>query len=345
MSTNAPFFIVGANRSGTTLLRLMLNAHSRIAVPDELVYFRTAFVGLSREEWSRPEMPADEYRAFVRAFLSRNREPLAPLSVEELEDEICASGPADLRRPYDHALSSWAAAHGKARWGEKTPGNLFYVDVIADMFPEARFIYVSRDPRAGVHSMMKTSFFRGDTVINALNRRKYDSWGLDHLRRSVKDHKWTLLRFEDLVRDPEGTLSTLCTFLGEDFEPAMLSYHEDAQKYMKERAVRRFNRAATQPVTASKAESWRSGLSDEQIAEVEWICGDAMDAFGYDRSGLPLPWANRVSGWVKTSYWFFQNWRHRHAPQFVLQDRIFQRLRTRLSSALGALSHLSTSTR
>jgi len=343
MATDAPIFIVGPNRSGTTLLRLMLNAHSRIAVPDELVYFRGEMAGATRSDWKHPDLTPSEYRRYVHAFLQRNEEALAPLSVDDLENKICHDAPS-LRSPYAISLDAWADAHGKPRWGEKTPGNLFYVDVIQDMFPDARFVYMARDPRAGVHSMLKTSFFRSDAVINALNRRKYDRFGLQQLALSAKQGQWTLLRFEDLVREPEQTLTSLCAFLGEDFEPEMLSYHTTSQKYMKQRALSQFNKAATRPVSSKKADSWRTALSDTQIAEVEWICHHEMDAFGYERDGHSLPFPRRVKGWLKIAYWHLQNWRHRHAPQFILQDRVLQRSRTRLKAVFNRAIPATTST-
>jgi hypothetical protein len=343
MMEEAPIFIVGANRSGTTLLRLMLNAHSRIAIPDELVYFRSLFAGMQREEWLQPQMSSEDYDAFVHSFLRRNREVLMPLSVDHVADEVCADPSTNLRRPYAHVLEKWAHVHGKERWGEKTPGNLFYADVIFDMFPKAQFIYLARDPRAGVHSMMKTSLFRGDAIVNALNRRKYDVQGLDHLRRSVPAEQRTFLRFEDLLQFPEQTLRSLCDFLGESFESDMLHYHEGSHKYMKERAVDDFNRAATRPISPAKVASWRDGLSDEEVAEVEWIYGSAMNALGYSPTNCPLPLTSRVAGWLKIAYWHVQNWRHRHAPQFILQDRIFQRSRTRFRRVINRLAPVPVS--
>jgi hypothetical protein len=331
-SSSAPIFIVGANRSGTTLLRLMLNAHSRIAVPDELVYFRGPLAGATHEEWAQPAVSPEAYRKAVSAFLNRTRNILAPLSPEIMTEEICGAGPPDWRRPYAHVLSAWAATHGKERWGEKTPGNLFYADVLHDMFPDGQFIYLMRDPRAGVNSMLNAPMFRGDAVINALNRRKYDERGLAHLKRSVPAAQRTLIRFEDLVQTPEATLRDLCTFLGESFEPEMLTYHRDAHRFMKTQAVEEFNGAATRPVSAKKTKAWRKGLSDEQLAEIEWICKDVMIRHGYERTGVPLRWTRRIRGMLVKAYWHLQDWRRRHAPQSILQDRLFQRSRTRLNT-------------
>lgn len=95
----------------------MLNAHSRIAVPDKLVYFREEMAGASTHEWASPGLSQTAYRAYVRDFLQRNREVLAPLSIEDLEADICNTGPRDLRHPYALTLDRWAEAHGKVRWG------------------------------------------------------------------------------------------------------------------------------------------------------------------------------------------------------------------------------------
>ncbi len=340
MASSSPIFIVGANRSGTTLLRLMLNAHPRISIPDELVYFHPSLPA-DPHDWREPAMSNAEYQTFVRAFLHRNREALSPLSMASLERAILEAGTPDLRRPYETVLSTWTETHGKERWGEKTPGNLFYADVLLDMFPEAQFIYVARDPRAGVNSMMKSSLFAGDTVINALNRRKYMTKGLAHLRASVPSKQWTPLRFEDLVQAPKETLQTLCAFLREDFDDGMLSYHENAQDFMKERALSQFNTAATQPVRPEKASSWRHSLTATQIAEIEWICKPQMAEFGYQALQHPLPLRNRLMGWMTIAYWHIQNWRNRRAPAFIQQERIFNRSRILLQEKWNSLSPAS----
>ena len=122
----------------------------------------------------------------------------------------------------------------------------------------------------------------------------------------------------------------MCDFLDEAFEPAMLTYHETSHTYMKQRAAHRFNRTATEPVSPEKADSWRTALTSVQVAEIEWICHREMNTFGYVPDGVPLPFSRRAKGWLKIAYWHLQNWRHRHAPQFILQDRILQRSRTRI---------------
>ena len=336
----APIFVVGANRSGTTLLRLLLNAHSRIAIPEELTYFNEVLAGVPLRTWRAPDLTPDQYHAFVRGFLRRHAGTLAPLRVDDLEAEILSHPGIDLRRPYQTALEAWARCHGKARWGEKTPGNLFYAHVILDMFPEARFIYLVRDPRAGVLSMTRASMFADDVVINALNRRRYATEGGTRLEQAVPPAQRMTLRYEDLVTAPEAAARTLCAFLGEPFEPDMLRFHEEARQYMAPHAATGFNRAATRPISPARVDEWRDWLRPEDVALIEHICADEMDRFGYAReAGVALPLAQRLDVWAKRGYLRLQCRRHPNAPQYLLKHRMFDRSRRRLRRAR---QHLTT---
>ena len=257
-----PFFVVGANRSGTTLLRLMLGAHPRLAVPDELIYFRHRMAGADPRHWRNPGVSEADYDAFVREWLDQTAEALPGLSRDDLAaiaDRIVERPERDLREPYRTVAQAWADRQGKVRWGEKTPGNVFYVDVLLDMFPEARFIHLVRDPRAGVHSMIQAGQFGPDPVLCALNRRRFVLEGGALLERVVPPAQRTLLRYEDLVQDPERTARELCEFLGERFDPAMLAFHRRSAEVMTEDAASGHNALATRPVTASRQEAWRTG--------------------------------------------------------------------------------------
>lgn len=322
-----PIFVVGANRSGTTLLRLILNSHSEIAIPDELVYFRGYKFNLGRHNWKRSTMGHDEYDYFVRSFLSRNVEALAPLDTDRLAEEILSEGEPNVQRPYQCALEAWARAHGKSRWGEKTPGNLFFARDIKMMFPDAQFIYMVRDPRAGALSMQRATIYSTDIVMNAHNRRHYMSAGLRSLESVVPAADRTVVRYEDLVTDPEGTTRALCRFLGIDYEPAMLEYHETASRFMKSRAATDINADANRPIQDTKAESWKSEMSPRDIAVVEHVCHDVMHRHGYEPSEYRLSAADRLTVSVRGAYWRYQMWKHRESPGYQVMHGFMPRFR------------------
>ena len=333
-----PIFIVGANRSGTTLLRLMLNAHPRIAIPEEMVYVNARIGGVRLARWRKPGWGREAYGAFVGRFIEETCRHLAGVDREALRQRLLAEGPTSLRRPYALALEAFASAHGKARWGEKTPGNLFYADVLADMFPGARFVHVVRDPRAAVASMRRAPFFTDDVAFCAMNWRKHLTRGRATLKGAVAEDARLVVRYEDLVADPEQVLRSLCAFLGERYDPAMLAFHADSARFMKPEAASGFNAAATRPVSAAAVGKWRRQLARREVSLVEAVCGREMERLGYSREGGRLAAADVVALAAKRAYWNAQNWRNRHAPHYTLQHAMFARPRGRFRTAWHLLS-------
>jgi len=327
--SDAPIFIVGANRSGTTLVRLVLNAHSRIAIPEELTYLDSFLGGVPIEHWRAPGLSPSAYAAFVDACLDAWLPVLPELDREPLRTAVL-DGPANFRVPYATVLRAWANYYGKARFGEKTPGNLFYADVLYAMFPEAHFIHVVRDPRAGVASMQRVDFFPQDVVFNALSRRKHMTTGRKILERAVPAEQQMTVRYENLVDNPVNTVRRLCTFLGEAYEPAMLAFHRDADRFMKEEASSSFNAAATRPISSGRIDSWRRHLSHADQAIIETICAADMAEFGYVADSEPLSMRTRLDLWVKRAYWALQSWRNRRLRHYTVKHPMFAGLHRRL---------------
>lgn len=317
-------------------MRLILNAHPRIAIPDELIYFDSSLAGIPIEQWRRPNLSTDEYEAFVDYFLRENCQPLTELDLDACKDAILA-GRHDFRRPYRYVLERWARHYDKKRWGEKTPGNLFYADVILDMFPDARFLYMVRDPRAGVASMQRVSLFPDTTVFNALSRRKHDVAGRELLVRNVPPSQRLTIRYEDLVRHPKASTQAVCRFLEETFTPEMLHFHEDADQYMKDEAEDDYNATATEPITDDRIDAWRNRLSGEQVAIVESVCRGVMCRYGYEPTGAPLSLRRWTELHIKQLYWALQCWRHRDVRHYTVKYPMFARTRHRVRTLLRRL--------
>ncbi|MFP4228868.1 MAG: sulfotransferase family protein [Salinivenus sp.] len=336
MST-APIFIVGANRSGTTLLRLLLNAHSEIAIPDEINYFY-GFTGaeLSYENWATPALSPSEYASLVDRFLATNKAVVPDLDFTLVREEIL-DGPHDLRRPYQVLLEQWARLRGKSRWGEKTPGNIYHANILIEMFPDARFIHVVRDPRGGVASMQRVSFFGNDVAFNALNRHKIMTHGRDWLAQAVPVPQRIEVRYEDLVADPQSTLQSICDFIEAPYEPSMLRFHQDADRFMVNEAAASYNQTATQPISTEMIAKWRKQLTDEEIAIIERICRAEMIEFDYPLLRPSLSWRGFLSLAVKRAYWTLQWHRYRYDRHFSVLSPMFSRTRARLWAALRSL--------
>ena len=206
------FFVVGNHRGGTTLLQSMLSSHSRITVPPETQFFL--------EVWPQRErfggLASEAERRDAAAFLSSRECSARDLGIAP--EAVLAQLP-DPARPEDlfvALLAAWSEARGKPRVGEKSPGHIQCVPLLAELFPEARFIACLRDPRAVVSSELRASW--GARSADQVGRR----WSRvvdahEQLVRTLPPERYHLVQYEALVREPEGRLRALCAFLDEPF--------------------------------------------------------------------------------------------------------------------------------
>lgn len=294
-----PLFVVGAPRSGTTMLRLMLNAHSHIAIPFESDFI-PKFHGRLREygDLQAPENVAcllDDIsaQAFVkRGGLIRDRQA------------ILARRPDSYASLVASIYEVYAASEGKGRWGDKDPDNTVQMDVIWKLFPGCRFVHIVRDGRAVATSLKKLDW--GSKNLLALARDW--SW------RVMLAHKMGMMigptyymevRYEDLVRAPEQVLRKICAFLDEPFEPGMLDYHKSAGSAMPQDSLRYHQSSVRQP-DPSKADAWRHEMMAVDRALFDEVAGDTLYAFGYPRDDARRgSWHSRL---MRLKYAMIDRW-------------------------------------
>lgn len=319
-----PFFIVGASRSGTTMMRLILNSHSCIAVPDEMKYFNYLNFSNNIDSW-RSDFDESRYSKIISSYL-KNNSHLFSDSIDDLHSVILADSDRTLRGPYRSLLEYYARSHGKERWGEKTPGNIFYIDVISDMFPDALFIHIVRDPRAVVQSMNSIDYYSDETAFNALNWRKAIRDGEQLLQDCVPTDRQLTIRYEDLVLHSESTVVSVCEFLGESFEPEMLQFYQTADRYM---ANKIRTPSIKEPVNQKSLTKWKERLTPSEIALIEAICSDEMDRLGYDRQTTDSYSFDHVAVAPKMLYWHWKVWQHRHHRGYEVDYSFLAGIRTR----------------
>jgi Sulfotransferase family len=281
---DAPFFVVGCARSGTTLLRTMLDGHPRLAVPDESHFV----IGLA-PRWWRPGGAAT-----LDDILEHPKVQAWDVDPVTLRARSEAASPRGYAAMVDAVFSAYAAAHGKARWGDKTPGYVSYVPQLARLFPEARFVHVVRDGREVAASLAEWDWGARTAVSGAW-------WWAHKVRVGRRDgarlgpERYLELRLEDLTASPEETLRRLCAFLGEEFALAMLAYPDRVAA--SGRPVRRQKRHLVRPPT-SGLRDWRSGLGARDQEAVEEVCRPMLSACGYD-APAPRPAARAYAAAIR----------------------------------------------
>lgn len=274
-STDEPFFVVGASRSGTTLMRLILNAHPRLALPGETQFYVGVF-----EQYRRDGRWPEAVDAFI-TICEQRMEPAIELA--DMRRRLLDLDRPDLRALLDLPLRRWAAAEGKPRWGEKTPEHSFYSQPILAMFPAAKFVEMIRDPRAVVASMTGSRFKGDSTTRNALYWDYVTTTAHERLQRDAGAGQVISVRYEQLVSEPERTVREVCAFLGEEFDLGMLAFHEQTSSYMRAGRTRGDPRLMS-PI-GGEVDGWRAKLTDSQVRITEHVCAAGMRRFGYTRTG------------------------------------------------------------
>lgn len=266
MVQQAPFFIVGCGRSGTTLLRTMLHHHSQVAIPLESLFII---------DYLRAPVPPDP--AILRRLLLREHELVEwGLAFTESDFDDCVT----VQDFIDRAHTLYATQHNKTRWGQKTPRFVRYGELLKRTYPDAKFVDVQRDPRAVVSSLIRSNVHRSNALYAARRWQQDVAAGL----QLEQDYLGDVLhvRYEDLITDTETVLRGICAFLDLPFEAGLLDYHKigtaEYGAYYSQ-----IHAKLNQSPDESRLEAWRKHLTERQIALVEAICGDLMDQLGYAR--------------------------------------------------------------
>ena len=174
------------------------------------------------------------------------------------------------------------AVQAKPRWGDKTPGYVEHLPHLAALFPTATFVHLIRDGRDVATSLAEWPWGPASPVAGAFWWRRKVRAGRRAGAR-LGPGRYLELRLEDLIQDPESELRRLCTFIGEEFEPAMLEYQGSAAEWMRrpQETLMAFTHPhLTKPPTAGLRD-WRRGLTDGHQQAIEAACAPLLRELGY----------------------------------------------------------------
>ena len=293
--TNPFAFIVGNPRSGTTLLRHIVDSHSQIAFLVESAWFMNWFekrTGLTAEGAVTPEM--------VPLLLAKHRlfrDLDLAISAEEMYGWI-QSAP---NFPWANFISNLCNRYGKARGkplvGNKTPSFVRRIRAMHELWPQTKFVHIIRDGRdvflsARVKWKDKPDF------------RHYSTWSQDNVTTAALWWEWNVrlgreagrllpsglyyeMRYERLVEDPESECVRLCQFLGVPFESAMLRHQETFQaRYRSDGRI--INARVALPITPGLRD-WRSEMNAAELQRFEASAGTLLQELGYPLGCTHLP--------------------------------------------------------
>lgn len=278
-------FIVGAPRSGTTLLRQVLSRHPRMAISGETHFLTLVYQERRRRAFGDLRQPENR-RRLIQAYLATRRgQRQIGRGSAQLEERASREGDS-WPSMFAAILKEHAESQGKARWGEKTPQHARFTETLLEWFPDAAILHVLRDPRDVVASLLRRPFASASVVVNARSWLRLNQAA----RRSSGRPGYRMVRYEELVAQPEEKLREICRFLGEEYAPAMLL--PEQEQIERSSGMDRFRTA----LTAERLGAWRQELSLAEAAQIEWVLGEQMEAFGYAREMPPASAMIRLRG-------------------------------------------------
>lgn len=272
-------FLVGCGRSGTTLLRSLLNAHPDLAIP-----YESHFVVPLGEPGLRSRYEtADGFDVpvFVGDLVGQLAFRHWGLSAADVRDHFDDEAPVDYPDAVRALYRLHASREGKSRFGDKTAIYVRSLSLLADLFPEARFVHVIRDGRDVALSWLDTGWdFGPRTAEEAALYWRYDvqrgrGMGVDLPGR------YREVRYERLIRDPDGVLRDLCDFLELRYDSAMIESFRHADELLGSMPRPAHHRHLLLPPTVGLRD-WRRQMGSEDRRVFEEIAGALLDELGYD---------------------------------------------------------------
>ena len=268
------------------MLRLMLNNHPNLAIPHESAFITIYYSRLADYGDLGCKDNARKLLADVARHPLVRRGELIPDP-----DAVLARRIRSYRDFVDAIFQCYADARGKKRWGDKTPFYTPDIDVIRRIFPDAKILHLVRDGRDVILSQKSIKWMSGNLP------KLVQDWQwkatIAHKVGAVLGDDFLEIRYEDLVCRPEENLRRICTFIGEAYDPTMLTYSANAKEVVPAESLK-WHRNSVQPPDPNQLAKWKQRLTKAERIIFEQLAGETLDLFGYEREKLAPTVASRA---------------------------------------------------
>lgn len=257
------------------MLRLMLNRHSRLAIPFESHFLKQILAELPAD---RPLETYETERMAELVVCEKNFQSWH-LSASQMRLELIRRAPAPLATLVDALYRMEIASSGKPRWGDKTP--LYYTcwRQLMGLFKGSRLVHIVRDGR-DVNISLEEVGWHGPT---SRDRARYWSERVEMATAAARElgpERNLIIRYEDLVLNTRGTLERVCDFLSEEFEAGMLDFFTDAALHICN-IDGNVHQKVHRPPRPDDVGRWRREMTVERQMEFEAIAGTSLRAMAY----------------------------------------------------------------
>lgn len=265
--SQSPIFIVGHERSGTTLFSEILGRHTLLYSAPETFVFRAL-------NSQRPNSHEQARRA-----LSEGPAHMSDLGIDLRSLGTEAEGPFALAAVARLAVEQIAKLAPGQRLVEKTPSHYRDVELIFTAFPDAKLIWIVRDGREVALSLLGVPWAHNRLGRHCLAWARSTREMLD-AKTKYDASRLMVIRYEDLVSSPEGTLDEVCSFLGIGWEPAMLEPSASGASVRSDEVGWKWQASAV--IDRSKLGRWQGETSEANKRMMTYLAEPELRRLGYE---------------------------------------------------------------
>jgi hypothetical protein len=278
------FFIIGRPRSGTTLLRTLFDAHPQVCIPLEapiIKHLAPKYAHIT--DWTEKKL--EEFYHDVIHIWKFNT---WTIDNEALNAAVLSQiGKCDF-----HTLINIVYLHYQSFFdkeeiriiGDKNPSYSTCTRKILRLYPEAKYVHLTRDHRDNILSILKVDFEAPHIPLIAY-RWRYSAKRIQKLKEKYPTQFYSL-QYEELVKEPENELRKMCQFLELDYKADMLNFYEKKDEVMARIPEDKFNKyhsSLFQPINPKKVYAWKNTMDEKKVKQADLVVGKYAEIQGYER--------------------------------------------------------------
>jgi hypothetical protein len=279
------FFIIGRPRSGTTLLRMLFEAHPQVLVPPECPFV----INLYKKYGKVTRWDESTIRAFADDLARQRYFDKWLIGKDSLESRLMkASGESTFQDIFREVCRSYTSIYEKEEIrfiGDKNPAYSLFIRRIHKLFPDAKFVHITRDYRDNYLSLVKVNF-EVPIVPLVVFRWKFSIRQAQKLKKQIPEQVYPI-RYEDLVADPEKQFGSLCRFLGIPYDPGVMSFYrkkEATEKaYEGSEDLEKVHQSLFNPISTARTGLWKSEMKPRDVRIADLVAGKTAGRMGYHR--------------------------------------------------------------
>ena len=273
---NSPFFIVGSGRSGSTLLRVILCAHSKVTIPPETYFIKPLVEQLP----INVVLDSHQTDQAIEIITSHYRWQDMGMTKDYFVSQL-----AGIKSPLLSDITNIIYAYhlskdNKQIWGDKTPPYISIVPELLELYPDAKIIHLIRDGRDVTRSFQGTGWY-GPWIKDNTKEWKYAIAQYNRYKHARPDIDIYEIKYENLVMETEKTIKDLCIYLGITYEAGMLDWEPAIQGKIPLREAHIHKKLGRNP-RVEDINRWKFEMTKREIFITESFIGNELLSTGYE---------------------------------------------------------------